>query len=273
MTAHWECPFDEAEFLFIDLEMTGLNPVEDRVLELHAERIRGNASRDEVGAARESWTTLIRPDCGRFGAAAIHGIREEELASAPGFAEIAPRLQGMLRSGILVGHGLHWDLRFLRQEFRRAGIDWKPPPYLDTLTLSRRAFAFQKYSLEALRENLGLPGGGHRAREDVRCVRALWSRILSELKPATARDLWHVRIGTGHARPEILEAITQAAGTGRTLRIHYRSARRAPEDVLFVVRAVHAHTEPARVVGYEASTHASRELRADRILAVDELVV
>lgn len=259
----WDDPIDAAPLVFLDLEMTGLRPADDRVIEICAERVRGGVVEDAVA-------TLVRPESGAHGNVHVHGIREEELAAAPTFAAIAEHVERVLDGGIVVAHAAEWDVAFLEAELARAGRPRRIPFYLDTLTLSRRALALPSHALGALCKELGIdPGRAHRAADDVRSLRAIFAHVRGVLSPRTARDLWHVRVGRRVARPDLVAKAVHAAERGVPVVIRYRAARRPPEELLFQVTSVRTDLDPPRVLGYLLVTRSRRELRADRILAID----
>jgi DNA polymerase-3 subunit epsilon len=267
----WTLPLDAAPLAFLDLEMTGLEPAVDRVVEVCVERVVGGQIMGRI-------ETLVRAgdEVDPVGAGmAIHGIDRAELLAAPRFAEVAGDLAGLLDGAIMVAHAAAWDVAFLEAEFARCGEPFRSRPpitqCLDTLTLSRRAFALPSHSLDNLATSLGIPRGrAHRAGDDVRVMRTVFDRCVAELAPKTPLDLWEVRIAERKARPSIVAECQRAAEDGRIRQIHYRPSRRGAENLQFCVTSVDAESEPPRVKGYDAQSRARRELRADRILGIDE---
>jgi DNA polymerase-3 subunit epsilon len=261
----WDEPIERAALVFLDLEMTGLTPASDRVIEICAERVRG-------GAREGSIASLVRPEPRAFGGAEIHGIRPEDLAFAPTFAAVCDQLEALLEGAVVVAHAARYDVSFLEAELARAGRARRVPHYLDTLTLARRAFALPNHSLAALCRELGIPQErAHRAEDDVRALRAIFSRIVGVLGPATPRDLWHVRVGQGCVRPDLLAAAIGAAERGEAVRVRYRPAGRRPEELALQVTGVRTDLDPPLVLGYLLPSRSRRELRADRILALEPL--
>jgi DNA polymerase-3 subunit epsilon len=126
--ALWDAPLGEAALAFVDLEMTGLDVGIDRVIEVCIERWVGDRCVDKL-------CSLVRPDDGRFGNEPVHGIKAEDLASAPTFAELAPEVERLLDGAVLVAHGASYDVAFLELELGRAARSFKIGHYLDTLTL------------------------------------------------------------------------------------------------------------------------------------------
>jgi DNA polymerase III subunit epsilon len=259
----WDLPAGEAPFAFVDLEMTGLDVERDRIVEVCVERVVGDRCVAEV-------TTLVNPGERVGGAAHVHGIDAPAVAGAPPFAAVAPAVAAALDGAILVAHAASWDVRFLVAEFRRAGCPFEVAHWLDTLTLSRRAFAFHSYSLGALCRELRIDRGqAHRAGSDVRAMRELFARCVSILAPVSARDLWEVRVGDRRARQAIVDACEAAAKHGVPVSVTYRASRRAPESFSMVLLEVCSDLDPPRVVGYQLPGRGRRELRADRILRVE----
>jgi DNA polymerase-3 subunit epsilon len=253
----------EAPLAFVDLEMTGLDAERDRVVEICIERVVG-------GATVQSISTLLDPGERLGGAAHVHGIDAAAVAGAPAFGAVAAEVLALLDGAILVAHAAEWDVKFLAAECARVGRALEQTFWLDTLVLSRRAFAFHSYSLDALCRELGVDRGrAHRADSDVRAMREVFDRCVAQLAPASARDLWEVRIGQRRARQTIVDACEAAAKHGAPVVLTYRAARRAPEPMPMVVLEVRSNLDPPQVVGYQLPGRGRRELRADRILRVD----
>jgi DNA polymerase-3 subunit epsilon len=259
----WDLPVAEAPLAFVDLEMTGLDAVHDRVVEVCVERVVG-------GERQRLLSTLVDPGERVGGAAQVHGLDATALAGAPRFADIAADVLATLDGAILVAHAAVWDVRFLAAEMRRAGLPDRVEHYLDTLALARRAFAFHSYSLDALCRELAIDRGqAHRAESDVRAMRTVFDRCVGVLSPVSARDLWEVRIGERRARQAIVDACEAAVKHGAPVVVTYRAARRAPEDLHMVLQEVRSDLDPPGVVGYQLPGRGRRQLRADRILRVE----
>lgn len=258
----WDLPLAEAPLAFVDLELSGLRPERDRVIEVCVERVRNGATEARVAS-------LVRPEPFAFGNPDIHGIDAAELAKAPVFSDILTEIREALAGAVLVAHAADKDVAFLSAEMARAGVAFDVPFYVDTLSLSRRAFAFKTHGLGALCKALDLPHDRpHRAESDVEAMRALFEKIVAVLRPTTPRDLWHVRVGERHARPDVLAAAAEAVERACPVTVRYRPSHRAPEDLAMRLTGVRTDLDPPRVLGYLLASRAHRELRADRILAI-----
>jgi DNA polymerase-3 subunit epsilon len=259
----WDLPLADAPLAFVDLEMTGLDPERDRVVEVCVVRVRG-------GAVEGTIASLVCPPERIGGSSEIHGLDAAALAGAPTFPEIADACLALLAGAVFVAHAAEWDAKFLAAEMRRAGRAWDVPPFVDTLQLARRSFAFPSYSLDALCRRLAIDRGtAHRADSDVAATRALFARVVDVLKPATVRDLWDVRTGERHARQAIVEGCEAAVELEAEVLVTYRPSGRAPLQMRMILTEVRTDVDPPKVVGYQLPGRGRKELRADRILSLD----
>jgi DNA polymerase-3 subunit epsilon len=171
---------------------------------------------------------------------------------------------------VLVAHAGSHDVAFLRQELARTGTVWDCPFFLDTLALARRAFVQPRYGLGHLAAALGLEHHRpHRADHDVRALRALWSRLLAVLPARTPRDLWHMQGPSRASIDLVLTALREALELGQPAIVRYRPSGRPVERLELCVTAIRTDLDPPMVLGYLLHTRGRRELRGDRILAVE----
>jgi DNA polymerase III subunit epsilon len=258
----WDGPVDRAALAFVDLEMTGLDVGVDRVIEVCIERYVGSEC---VG----KMCSLVRPDDGRFGNEAVHGIKPEDVLTQPTFAELSDEIEKLLAGAVLVAHGASYDVAFLEVEFKRAGRPFAASQYLDTLTLSRRVFGFPSHALQALAKSLELEvSGAHRAEADVLTLRRVFERVMAQLKPTNLRDLWSVKVAARMARPEVLAALASAVEAKLPVKVRYRPSGKPAADLVLVVTSLRSDLDPPHVLGYLLPGRGRRELRADRILSV-----
>ncbi len=258
----WDLPIDEAPLAFVDLEMTGLDPSRDHVVEVCIERWRG-------GKKEASIETLVKPPARAGGNAHVHGIDENALATASDFSSIAEDVARILSGAIFVAHAAEYDIKFLCSEMKRAGRDLTIEHFIDTLVLSRRAFALTSHSLTSVAAHLGVTRGrAHRAGDDVRALRGVFLGCAAALAPVNARDLWEVRIAERRARAAILSACETAVERAAPVELIYRPTRKGSQTLTMVVTEVCAGLDPPRVLGYLLPGRGRRELRADRILRV-----
>jgi DNA polymerase-3 subunit epsilon len=162
----------------IDLEMTGLDPTEDRVCEVAVVRVSGDSVIAEYHA-------LVRPDRRISPAASrISGITDAMVADAPRFSEVAADLAELLDGVLVISHNVAHDLDFLMREFELAERPIGAPSTLDTLLIARRMFAFPKNNLHHVATQLGVAAeGAHRALADARVTLEVWRRMRDAIDP------------------------------------------------------------------------------------------
>lgn len=174
-----DAPLTEAPLAVVDLEMTGLDPNQDRICEVGIVRATGRR-------VERRFETLVAPGVPMTqGARQVHGIRHEDLTEAPRFAEVAHRVEALLEGAALVGHNVAFDLSFLRPELAAAGRAVPEGPALDTLLMARRLFAFERNDLETVCTALDVPRPvAHRALADAGQTFAVLWRMIDLLDPA-----------------------------------------------------------------------------------------
>lgn len=103
-----------------DIESTGTDPVQDRIVELCIVRL-------SPGGRRETHTLRINPGMPiPAGATAVHGITDADVAACPPFSDLAPEIARLFDSCDLAGYNLlRFDIPMLVEEFRRAGLTFQ----------------------------------------------------------------------------------------------------------------------------------------------------
>src|SRR5690606_35870894 len=98
-------------------ETTGLDPREDRVIELGCVEL---VNRFPTGRTLHRFINpegrSVHPD-----ALAVHGISDADLADKPTFSEIADEFIQFIDGAKLVAHNANFDIGFINAEFTRLG--------------------------------------------------------------------------------------------------------------------------------------------------------
>src|SRR3990170_3818236 len=155
----------DAPLAIVDLETTGAHPVHDRVSEVAVIEV-------EAGAVKDEWSTLVNPECAIPAAIqALTGISNDMVAGAPTFGRFAGDLYERLEGRVLVAHNARFDYGFLRQEFSRAGLQFRAKT-LCTVKLSRRLYPeHARHNLDSLIRRHGIAcRARHRALGDAEAV-------------------------------------------------------------------------------------------------------
>lgn len=156
--------------VFVDLETTGANFANDRIIEI------GLVEVDSAGV--REWSSLINPDTSISPfITGLTGIDTAMVSSAPRFADVAPLVLEKLRGRLFIAHNARFDYTFLKREFLRLGIGFRASN-LCTVKLSRKLFPeHHRHSLDALvgRYNIAV-SDRHRALADAKVLWDLWQR-------------------------------------------------------------------------------------------------
>jgi DNA polymerase-3 subunit epsilon len=207
-----------AVFTAFDIETTGLDPRQDRIVEFGAVKFdnRGPICR---------YSTLINPgipmppEAGR-----VNGITDEMLAGKPSLETVFPDFLRLVYDTVIIAHNAPFDIGFVHENLKNfyeagkkrgaaeaqgsllpgladdteaAGPAWAPPfPALpnriaDTLIIARQAFPGRNgHKLQELAAALNISvKSAHRAEDDARICMEIFIR-LAELAKGTT-DMLH----------------------------------------------------------------------------------
>lgn len=154
----------EEIFVCLDCESTGLEPSQDRIIEIAAARFT-------LEKVLQEFETLVNPECDiPLVSQNIHKISKEMIQDKPKIQEVLPQLLKMIEGHILVGHGISFDIALIAAEAKRHQIPTKIEKqlYIDTLRMARLYGESPVNSLQQLRHHFNIaPQGEHRAMSDV----------------------------------------------------------------------------------------------------------
>ena len=135
----------------LDTETTGLEISEGhRIIEVAGVEIIDGEKKNE-------FHTYVHPNKDVGDSIKIHGIRNEDLIDKPEFNQIYDDLLSFIAGATLVIHNAPFDLGFLNNELKLAGIKDsiesfcnKDKPFIDTLEEDKKNNPKQRHSLDAL---------------------------------------------------------------------------------------------------------------------------
>ena len=194
-----------ADFTAVDIETTGRDTLTAQVIEIAAVRVRSGAVVDE-------YVSLVKPRIAiEPGATATHGISEAEVANAPLFEEIWPRLREFCGRDVLVAHnGNQFDFPIIRRMATELGLEGADGfTTYDTLPLARELFEGSA-KLEDLAKVLQIDSGqSHRALDDTRTLAHVFlgmnaRKVEKARKTALAGSLDFLGLGLALSNPKLL---------------------------------------------------------------------
>lgn len=189
-------PLQNAQFVVIDLETTGLKPGKAAITEIAAVQIHAGKIQDE-------FHTLVNP--GHHVPSMITrltGITDEMLQNQPRIDDIFPQLQRFLSSSVLVAHNADFDVRFLNFDAQRLLSAPLLNPSLCTVRLARRLLpGLRSRALDSVADHLGVSClDRHRALGDARITAEVLLILLEKLAGSGVTTVGHLLDFQHHAR-------------------------------------------------------------------------
>jgi len=125
-------PFDQVDFVIVDLETTGWEPEEATITEIGAVLVCG-------GRVRAQFSSLVNPG----GAipeqvATLTGISDAMVASAPPLSDVLAGFLSFARGSVLAAHNAPFDVAFLTAACKACDLPWPEFQVLDTVELAHR---------------------------------------------------------------------------------------------------------------------------------------
>ncbi len=178
-----DLPLD-TEFVAFDIETTGLNAMNDRMTEIGAVIFSGSK-------VISTFNTFVNPGMPiPAEITSLTGIRDEDVASAPGEKEALQMFLDYAGDRPLIAHNAHFDTGFMAAAADRQGIRFQPV-FLDTLALSQALLPeLKRFKLDIVSNHLNLPKfNHHRASDDAMVVARIMDRFLPRLREQGARTV------------------------------------------------------------------------------------
>ncbi|HEX2982220.1 MAG TPA: exonuclease domain-containing protein [Ignavibacteriales bacterium] len=167
---------DQAEFCVIDIETTGSNPYQDRIIEIGIVKIK-NCN------IIEQYQSFVNPGLPiPYFISQLTGITNSDVKDAPFFDEIAPEISAFIGGSIFVAHNAQFDYPFLKKELSVAGYEMLNEK-LCTLRLCRRVYyEIPSKSLGSVAKHLHISQkDAHRALSDSLAAAKILLKIINKL--------------------------------------------------------------------------------------------
>ena len=169
-------PLEDAVYVVLDVETTGLNTRSDEIIEIGAVRL-------ENGVEVAEFSELIDP--GRpvpERVVEITGITGAMLRGKRTLMEVMPEFAKFCEGAVLVAHNASFDMAFFRRAFKQAGLPFRFP-IVDTLALVRNQFPqLKSHKLGNMCKQLGISLlNAHRAVHDARATSLMLVKVLNDV--------------------------------------------------------------------------------------------
>lgn len=157
----------------VDLEATGPDPFDAAIVEV------GVVLLDTHGQIEGEFSSLVDPGCAIE--PNVHGLCDADVANAPVFRSIAPRLWNLLEGRVLVGHEVSFEQAMLRRHFAQADLTYDPVAVCTRQNL--RLLDVKSRSLGAVCQELSIRlDNPHRALPDARATADLLVHYLQRTR-------------------------------------------------------------------------------------------
>ena len=158
--------------VFLDLETTGLDPLNDQIIEIGAIKI-------EQGQTVE-FHCLVQTDHTVSPAVTeLTGISQEMLRAGTPLSDSIHALRDFIDGVTLIGYNISFDIRFINAAFSKFNIDRIQNTVIDLISICKKKNSFQaNYKFEtSLKEYQITNTVPHRALEDARLMHQLYMKL------------------------------------------------------------------------------------------------
>lgn len=181
----WPENWADLELAVLDVETTGLDAANDRIIEIGILRFVN-------GEVVDQYEQLIDPGCEvPQEVIDLTGIQPEQLVGMPRFEDVAHEVHDWLQGVGIVAYNLSFDKSFISNELQRCGLQWpEQAPTFDPLIFARQFFKnLGRKNLGRIAKELGIEAKeAHRATEDARVAGRVLFAFADRL-PANLQDV------------------------------------------------------------------------------------
>lgn len=149
------------DYVVFDLETTGLEATQDRIIEIGALKYKNN---ELVG----EFSFLVNPECNISPAiTSITGIDNKLVENEKTIKEVMPLFIKFIEDLPLVAHNSSFDLGFIEENINKLGLDMIGNTNIDTVELAHKYIPrVYNYKLTTLKKYFKLDYGSHRSVDD-----------------------------------------------------------------------------------------------------------
>lgn len=224
---------EKQKFICLDCEMTGLDAVQDRIIEIAVVCF-------DFDNIYESFETLIDPE--RLippTSVEFHHITQDMIAGKPTIKDVLPNVLAMIGKHIIIGHSVGFDIEILSQSAQRAGIPstLHHNTYIDTLRMARYYGESPTNSLEQLRKHFNIEMEiAHRAMSDVKVNIEVFKRLAASFK--TVEELFEML-----AKPILMKEMPLGKHKGRPMKdiplqyLQWAAYQEFDRDLMYSIRS------------------------------------
>lgn len=169
---------DKLEYVILDIETTGLEPIQHEITEIGALKIKGK----EV---QGMFSTLIRPNHPISAEITrLTGIDNEMVKDSPIAREVLPKFFDFVNSSILVAHNADFDISFIKHHLKQLTDRDLNNEVVCTVKIARFLLPdLRNHKLHTVASHFGFKvENRHRAMGDAELTYQIWLKFIPLLK-------------------------------------------------------------------------------------------
>lgn len=166
-----------SEYVVFDIETTGLSPINDKITEIGAVKIKN-------GKVIDRFSQLINPERPiPEKIIKLTGITDNMVKNKPNIGKVLPKFYDFIEGTVLVAHNASFDVGFIRENLSHMDMNINNP-VLDTLELTRSLFPqLKSHRLNIVAKYLNISlKNHHRAVEDAEATADIFLKCLDILE-------------------------------------------------------------------------------------------
>ncbi len=167
----------EDTYVVFDLETTGFSPVNHKIIEIGAVRVK-------QGKITQRFSSFVNPEEPiPFKIEELTGIRDDMVLDAPNIEEILPDFLKFCEGSVMVAHNAGFDMSFISKNCERQGLPCEFT-VVDTVALARVLMPqLNRFKLDTVAKALKISlENHHRAVDDAACTAEIFVKFIEMLK-------------------------------------------------------------------------------------------
>lgn len=162
-----------SDYVIVDIETTGLSPVNNEIIEIGALKVVSNEIVD-------NFTFLIKPSIALDeNIINLTGITNEMLVDASDVYSVLSQFEAFIGDNVLMAHNAKFDISFLNNYYMKYLNKPLSNKYIDTLFLARKYLKLDSYKLGNLANHFNISYiGAHRGLRDCEITKQVYDNLL-----------------------------------------------------------------------------------------------
>lgn len=166
-------------FVVLDTETTGFHAYSgDEVIDIAMIELQGL---QPTGRSYQSYINPQRPIPPE--STTIHHLTDKDVAQAPIFQEVLPEVLDFIDNGVLVGHHINFDIRFINKTLQQCCHGQLQSPWIDTMLLFlEHRGQIGHYTLEEVAQHCQVEiSNRHSALGDAKATASIFEYLVTQL--------------------------------------------------------------------------------------------